>query len=118
MRLLILDDDLFFGRCLDRQLQQPNISAQVVTTIFAAMRCLETEPFDGVLFDHRLGEGPTGLQLLRFVAARFPALSRILMSGEIVDGWQGPAEALLQKPFSPQELIDLLRSRDALRRAR
>lgn len=103
--ILVVDDSAEVLRAVERRLER---QARVLTAtgFDAAIAVLEAEHVDLVLSDYRMPPGPNGLALLEAVRDRWPAVRRVLMSGEPVFGVDvaiaaGRFESFLEKPISP-----------------
>ena len=96
-------------------LEREGYRVEAVGTIGAARERLEDHTDDPpvlVVSDVVLPDG-SGREIARLVAERFLAASVVLMSGyaeEMVDDTDaGPADRFIPKPFSPEELIEIVR---------
>lgn len=110
--VLVVDDDVQIRRAVRRALERV-FSVVEAATHQQAMSLLAGRAFHGVVTDLDLGEGPSGATLLSEARASSPQSRRILMTGNAsaLRHVADPAwEALLLKPFSMAELIELLRS--------
>ncbi len=103
--ILVVDDSAEVLRAIGRRLER---QARVLTAtgFGAAVAVLEAEHVDLVISDYRMPPGPTGLALLEAVRDRWPAVRRVLMSGEPVFGVDeaiaaGKFEEFLEKPIAP-----------------
>lgn len=107
-RILFVEDNpvllQLYGMMLDGL---PEWSIAIVDSGEAALRLLETTPFDVVVSDLRM-PGMDGVQLLTQVKARYPRTSRIILSGlhdqrEIAE-CLGATHQFIAKPFSAPRL--------------
>src|SRR5438094_663972 len=120
LRVLILDDDLMFGRVVGRSLQQDSdLPCEVVavrTDTEAREVVQQTEmPFDVFLIDQRLGPGPDGIAVLQDLLRLSPRSEAIVFTrvGDEEAGmraYRAGAYRYLHKPVRPQELVSILRS--------
>ncbi|MCA9502032.1 MAG: response regulator [Spirochaetaceae bacterium] len=116
--VLLVDDEPSVLAALQRGLRREGLELRTADRAASAVACLEREAIDLVITDHRM-PGPSGIELLALVRARWPATGRILLSGH-TGGI--PAEALanaqpsavLGKPWDDVELRTAIR--DALGR--
>lgn len=115
-RLLYVDDEPVNLRLMRDVfalvLKRPD---QVTTAESAekALEILEQEAFEIVVSDQRMN-GMCGTALLARVRERFPAASRVILTGYPTDGEvqdalkSGIAEAVVPKPWRPRELEGIL----------
>lgn len=111
-RVLVLDDDPVLRETVSEILHGA-VAVKAVGTIPAVWTALATETYDVLVSDHDLADG-AGVELLRQVAARYPQVSRILLTGQVDDPQvrQLAAEArdeghtlVLWKPVDPADLL-------------
>ena len=111
--LLIVDDEVRILTALRRSLRREGYEVLTAESPREALRMLETTPVDLVLSDHKM-PAMTGSELLREIAARWPHVVRLLITGwaEAVT----PAEVreigireLIPKPWDDAELKAALR---------
>ena len=107
--ILVVDDDTDFCRELARTLERRGGYAVTTTTDpDEAVRLVETEAFDLVITDLRMGER-SGTELCRRVAASRPDVPVIVATGfgsldAAVETMRAGAFDFLTKPFSPAQL--------------
>jgi DNA-binding NtrC family response regulator len=112
-RVLIVDDEARILAALRRSLRREGWEILTAEGPDEALRILATEPVDVVLSDHKM-PGMTGSDLLREVAARWPRVVRLLITGwsEAVTDEELQEigiEALIPKPWDDAELKAILR---------
>lgn len=101
-RLLIVDDEVLVCRSLARALRR-TVDVSTAENASQARELLAAHTFDVILSDLNM-PGENGLQLLASVAAQYPLVRRVLMTGgepELNDTPHGPdlIHATLTKPF-------------------
>jgi len=77
----------------------------------AMARLAETAPFDALVTDVTLNEGPDGWQVARRARMRFEGLPVIYMTGGRADEWAPqhvPMGVLLLKPFHGMQMVDMV----------
>jgi DNA-binding NtrC family response regulator len=112
LRILFVDDDPAIHSAMRRLFHRHRDmwDIQFAAHADAALAVLEGGPVDLVISDLRM-PGISGVELLERVRAADPAIVRVLMSGSI-----GPcdmrdptvADAILEKPCPPRQLIGLV----------
>jgi DNA-binding NtrC family response regulator len=109
-RVLIVDDEPFVVRALQRLLQRERFEVETADSAEQALERLERFAADAVISDYRM-PGQTGRQLLAQVAASRPGVARLLLSGytDAALGVCREAEVCLAKPWDDAELIGSLR---------
>lgn len=105
-QILVVEDNANFRALLAARLEALGAVAVAVEDIDAAITALEREPFDLVLTDHHLPRG-TGLDVLAYVARRFPELPRVLMSAS-VDAELRTRAVLADAVYGKDELLRVL----------
>lgn len=79
-RILVVEDDALMGSLIVKALAHHGFEAQLCTDVISATRALKTFDPDGVLSDIELGDGPTGIDLIRIVRTAYPHVAAILLS--------------------------------------
>ena len=113
--LLLVDDEVHILKALRRTLAREGYRILLAENGPRALELLEEHPVDLVLCDQRM-PGMSGVELLREVGRRRPALARVLLTGwpeEIPDAelLAAGVGALLRKPWDNDELKEVLRQR-------
>ena len=112
-RVLVVEDDPALLRLLVRYLQRAGMESDGAATMALATQRFESGAYTYVLADLTLPDG-SGLELVETFLRSDPNLRAVLCSGYplvlemLPEGDRGRA-AVLQKPFSPQELLLKLR---------
>jgi PAS domain S-box-containing protein len=115
-RVLVVDDEPEVGAALAELISLHGVAAEQVNDIQAAMTQLDAQAYDAVFCDLRM-PGGGGTALYRYAVAKHPALRGhfAFVTGDVVAG-PGAIAALdaahpppiLEKPFSPQDVADIL----------
>jgi DNA-binding NtrC family response regulator len=110
-RILVVDDEPVILRSVSRVIDGSGPTVVTAGTVEEAIAALE-DGVDLVITDLRLGER-SGVEVAQAAAARHPAPIVIAMSGgaDAADGLalgKAGVAAFLAKPFSPEDLLDLL----------
>ncbi len=112
-RVLVVEDDPALLRLLVRYLQRAGMEIEGAETAALAVERFVPGAYSCVLADLTLPDG-SGLDLVGTFLRADPSLRAVLCSGYplaldmLSEGERGRA-VVLQKPFSPQELLSLLR---------
>lgn len=114
MNVYLIDDDQRLLGALREVLQRAGHQVRVAENGLAARRLLQEWPVDLVVCD-MLMPGAEGFEVLRAVRSSARHAKFIMISGASGDLSEflarAPllgADAILQKPFAPQELLDLI----------
>jgi two-component system, cell cycle response regulator CpdR len=115
LHILVLDDDPVITELIADVLGA-ECSVTVANTIDEASAALELGDYDLLLCDLMI-DSVVSTAFLETVAARRPALRRVLISGSPNHEWQGMLErgvvvAALSKPFESNELWAVIRSNE------
>lgn len=105
-QILVVEDNPQYRALLVARLEALGVATVDVADLDAAIEALERERFDLVLTDHQLPRG-SGLDLLAYVARRFPELPRVLMSAD-VDAELRTRAALADAVHDKDELLNVL----------
>ncbi|MFB9244026.1 response regulator transcription factor [Massilia antarctica] len=114
MHLLLIEDDLDFGRALQGALKAEGISSEWLRRAGDAPQGFHDTPFDCVLLDLSLPDG-CGFDLLarwRRTASAVPVIVMTARSGlaDRLKGLDGGADDFIVKPFATEELISRIRA--------
>jgi DNA-binding response OmpR family regulator len=111
--VLLVDDEAGILAALQRGLRREPYELLVAGSAREALRILEERRVDVVLSDHQM-PGMSGLELVREIAARWPA-TRVLL----ITGWPADLDAtelrslgvrgLIAKPWDARELRERIR---------
>jgi DNA-binding response OmpR family regulator len=114
VNLLLVEDDLHFGRALHEVLLAQQYRNTWVRDALAARRFLDSETFDLALLDIVL-PGESGLDLLRWMRASGKTLPVMMLTArdavtDRVLGLDTGADDYLPKPFAMEEFLSRVRS--------
>ena len=112
MKILIVEDDIAFGKMLHIYLSKKGYEVSLVTTGAEATPLFSDGSFDVLITDLQLPD-TTGLQLLEIVKEKAPTTQVLLMTGyaevsTAVDAMKKGALEYISKPFRPEELLMIL----------
>lgn len=107
--ILVVDDEISMREFLDVMLSREGYTITTAENGAAALKCLDTTPYDLLLSDIRLGD-MTGLDVLRAAKAKKPDVPVILISAyatteTAVQAMNAGAYDYLPKPFANKELL-------------
>ena len=116
-RIIVIDDQEPIRRIVRRALENDGHQVFEASDGEVGMALLEREPADVVITDIFM-PGMDGIQTLREIRKRFPAIKVIAMSGGDSTGMMDlrrDAELLgavksLQKPFNARDIVDLVQT--------
>jgi DNA-binding response OmpR family regulator len=113
--VLVLDDDPGIRESMDRLLSVYGYAPRVAGSLEEAIRVLGEAPVDAMIIDVRLGDGPTGLELLRTIRDRseLATVPILVLTGAILSDAEEAMITrmrayLFQKPEGFQTLLDFL----------
>lgn len=112
MKILIVEDDIAFGKMLHIYLSKKNHDVRLVTTGNEATPLFEANTYDVIITDLQLPD-TTGLDLLELIKEKTPATHVVLMTGyaevsTAVGAMKKGALEYISKPFRPEELLMIL----------
>lgn len=112
-RVLVVEDNLALRSSLAALLEHAGFDVVAVAELKRALELVERELFDALITDLDLPDG-TGLELLASARRHRPALRSVLMTGYSCtairkQAGEYPLLAYLEKPFDPNELLEVLR---------
>jgi DNA-binding NtrC family response regulator len=112
--VLVIDDNPAIGRALVRELRE-HCDVRVAHSLEAAWAEIDRRVPHAVICDYDLGSD-SGLELLEHLVERHPGVRRVLFSGGESTAISqavaaGVAQALLDKPWSTDDLLRALRGR-------
>jgi CheY-like chemotaxis protein len=113
--ILVVDDDEGVRRVVVVTLERAGYTVGAAADYESARPILDgPSPLDLLVTDLRLGEGtPHGYSIARLARVRRPDLKLIVMTGGDDPEESALAEAgdlMLQKPFRPRELLEMVQS--------
>jgi DNA-binding NtrC family response regulator len=104
---LVVDDDNALRLLLRVNLELEGFTVREASTVAEAEAALQSLRPDVVLLDVHLG-GDRTLELLE--AMRSDGIAVCLVTGSVdVEAYRDRADAIIAKPFNPQELVDIAR---------
>ena len=112
-RVLVVDDELLIRKAVSRLLTRRGYTVVAAADGEDALREAERLPFDVAIVDYEM-PGRNGLQVLAGLREVQPACIRVLMTAHrdfpsIVNAVnRGEIMRVVQKPFEPDELVELL----------
>jgi two-component system, NtrC family, C4-dicarboxylate transport response regulator DctD len=122
-RVLLVDDDAQITRSLGQWLELSEFSVRVAHSVTEADAAFEESPaFDVVISDVRM-PGRDGIDFLRALRKRDPAMPVVMLSGHAdvpmaVEALKAGAFDFLTKPADPERLVAILRNAVAQNRLR
>jgi len=120
LKVLYVDDEEDFVRTMAERMEMRDLGGDVALSGEAALAMLEGEVPDVMVLDLRM-PGLDGLEVLRRVKARYPAVAVIVMTGRGSEQDEEEAKRLgafayLTKPVDISQLIDAIRAAGRARR--
>jgi DNA-binding response OmpR family regulator len=115
MRVLVVEDEQKIAQFLRKGLTEKGYTVEAVPDADAALRLLESEPFDLLILDLLLPGSRDGLELCREVRARGIGSKILMLTARDtvenkIEGLDAGADDYLVKPFSFRELLARLRA--------
>ena len=113
-RILLIDDDVVFGKIMGEVAQTQGISLEYHPTVRKLTELLSKSRFDVILIDYEL-RGVTGLQLVRLISKHHPSAKVVLISSYLgIDGreWPQTVRDFVCKRSGPDTVLS--RAREAL----
>ena len=112
LRVLIVDDELTVCERLSAEMERAGFEAMACSDSTAALEKLAAMRFDVVITDLKM-RGPTGLDVLKFVAENHPQTRVIVITGfATIDTakqvMRGGAAEFIPKPFKMSQLRELV----------
>jgi DNA-binding NtrC family response regulator len=113
MKILIVDDDPIVLDSCRLILEAEGFDVFVVPSAKKALDAMKNDHFDLLLIDVKM-PGHDGMYLMKEVKERWPEIPVIVMSGyptpeTITDGIAMGAAKFIAKPFTPDELLEIVR---------
>jgi len=109
-RVLVVDDEVELATVIKDLLELEGFEAMVGHDVASAREMLAGGKFDAAILDVFLSDGPTGLDLARYILAEFPDTSVIFMTGyadkaDIDEACLSGAYACIAKPFNLDDVL-------------
>jgi DNA-binding NarL/FixJ family response regulator len=79
-RILIVEDDALMGSLMVEALARHGFDTHLCCDALSATKALKSFDPDGIIADIDLGDGPSGVDLIRIVRSAYPHISAILLS--------------------------------------
>jgi len=113
MRILVVDDEPVVLRCCQRILEDQGHTVHLVGSADEAITVMEDEPFEILLVDIKMPIRD-GIDLVREIKEKWPQTSVVVMTGYATPGTirksrSQRADKFIAKPFTPDELLEILR---------
>jgi DNA-binding NtrC family response regulator len=113
VKILIVDDDPIVLASCKRVFEAEAFEVCMVPSAAKALEVMKHTTFDVLLVDVKMPEHD-GMYLMRSVKKQWPKMPIIVMSGystpeTITEGLQSGAEEFIAKPFTPDELLAIVR---------
>jgi CheY-like chemotaxis protein len=108
VRVLVVEDDWLIREMLGDVLEEAGFNTSLAFSAKEALRLLERDgDFDFVMTDVELPGGLDGIDLARLVAAQWPQIEVLMISGCGLPAVPAGTR-FLPKPFTPGELLHVL----------
>jgi len=112
MKVLIIEDDVAFGKMLSSFMERKGFEVEVALSGTSARELLSNKTFDLLISDLKLPDD-SGLQLLEYSKKMIPGIKVILMTvyadvGTAVEAIKKGALDYISKPFRPEELLMII----------
>lgn len=113
VKTLIVDDDPIVLHSCKRVFEAEGFEVCLVPSADQALKVMKNSVFDILLIDVKMPERD-GMYLIRAVKKQWPEVPIVVMSGyptpeTITEGLQLGAEEFIAKPFTPDELLEIVR---------
>jgi len=114
MRILVVDDEPIVLTCCQRILEDQGHTVHLVGSADEAITVMEDEPFEILLVDIKMPIRD-GIDLVREIKERWPQTSVVVMTGYATPGTirksrSVKADRFISKPFTPDELLEILQT--------
>lgn len=113
VKILIVDDDPIVLHSCKRVFEAEGFEVCMVPSADKALEVMKNKTFDILLIDVKMPERD-GMYLMRAVKKQWPEVPIVVMSGyptpeTIAEGLRLGAEEFIAKPFTPDELLKIVR---------
>ncbi len=113
VKTLIVDDDPIVLVSCKRVFEAAGFEVCLVPSADQALKAMKNSIFDILLIDIKMPERD-GMYLMRAVKKQWPEIPIVVMSGyptpeTITEGLKLGAEEFIAKPFTPDELLEIVR---------
>lgn len=115
-KILVVEDDRAVSDVISDMLRERGLDVQCVRTEEQAYARITSFPaLDGLVLDVNLGRGATGFDIARFARQVMPDIAVVYVSGQAqptaFKAFGVPDSEFVEKPFTPDELIEAVTSR-------
>lgn len=115
-KILVVEDDRAVSDVISDMLRGRGLDVQCVRTEEQAYARITSFPaLDGLVLDVNLGRGATGFDIARFARQVMPDIAVVYVSGQAqptaFKAFGVPDSEFVEKPFTPDELIEAVTSR-------
>jgi len=115
-KVLVVDDEVDVADLISEILREDGYDVTVTNAAEDALSELKGHSYDAILSDVKM-PGMNGMEFLQRIAAKFPDMSRKTafvtgdaMSPDVADFIENSGCLHLEKPVSPEELVNMMRS--------
>lgn len=113
MKILVIDDEPVVCRSCERFLRKEGYDTKTVLRGHDGIDLLEKDEYDVVIVDLKMPE-MSGMEVLEYVKNNYPDIQVIMITGystiaNAIESIKKGAFDYLPKPFSPQELLSVVR---------
>jgi len=113
--ILVIEDDVAVSDVICDSLRSYGLDVQCVRTEEQAYARITSFPaLDGLVLDVNLGRGATGFDIARFARQVLPDIAVIYVSGNATPtafkAFGVPESEFVEKPFTPDELVEAVTS--------
>ena len=113
MKILVVDDEPIVLECCQRILEDQGHTVCLVRSADGALGAMKTDPFEVLLVDIKMPVRD-GIDLVHEIKERWPRTAVIIMTGystpeTIRKSKSVKADRFIAKPFTPDELLEILR---------
>ncbi len=115
-KVLVVDDEVDVADLISEILHEDGYEVTVTNSAQDALSELKGHSYDAILSDVKM-PGMNGIEFLQRITAQFPAMSQKIafvtgdsMSPDVADFIENSGCLHLEKPVSPEELVNMMRS--------
>jgi DNA-binding response OmpR family regulator len=124
--ILLVEDESELAKTLKRHLKREGFSVVLAADGSAALQIIEESALRGIPVDLVISDvvmpNMDGIELLRWIKAKHPDVSVVLLSGfgdlgSVVDTIRPEMDDYFQKPLTPSDMMSLIQKIDYKRKA-